>query len=70
MALTTAFLSVFQQRLEKDIESLRTEIKKPKKERNKDSLKRLVKDCKELKSIVYAMQEDTKKCPNCGYIKC
>lgn len=64
----TAFLPVFKQRLEWSISSLKEEIKKPKKERNKESLKRFLKEAKELKKLVKELDENASKCPNCGYI--
>lgn len=64
----TAFLPVFKQRLEWSISSLKEEIKKPKKERNKESLKRLLKEAKELKHLVKELDENATKCPNCGHI--
>lgn len=64
----TAFLPVFKQRLDWSIAGLKEEIKKPKKERNKESLKRLLKEAKELKHLVKELDENTTKCPNCGHI--
>jgi len=64
----TAFLPVFKQRLDWSITGLKEEIKKPKKERNKESLKRLLKEAKELKLLVKELDENTTKCPNCGHI--
>lgn len=64
----TAFLPVFKQRLDWSITGLKEEIKKPKKERNKESLKRLLKEAKELKHLVKELDENVTKCPNCGHI--
>lgn len=64
----TTFLPVFKQRLDWSITSLKEEIKKPKKERNKESLKRFLKEAKELKKIVKELDDNTSKCPNCGHI--
>ena len=64
----TTFLPVFKQRLDWSITSLKEEIKKPKKERNKESLKRFLKEAKELKKLVKELDENASKCPNCGHI--
>lgn len=64
----TAFLPVFKQRLDWSITGLKEEIKKPKKERNKESLKRLLKEAKELKHLVKELDENATKCPNCGHL--
>lgn len=68
MGKTTTFLPVWKQRLQQDIDSLKHEIKKPKKERNKSTLKRLLKDCKELRDIIKELEGEQKKCPKCGEI--
>jgi hypothetical protein len=50
--LNTGFLEVFEQKLKKLIKKIDTELKKPKKERDKYSLKNTVKEAKSLKNLV------------------
>lgn len=67
---TTAFLSVFEVKLEKLYDRIRDEYNKPKAERNKQSLKSLAHEAKKLKKLVVEMKEQTSvecKCPACGH---
>lgn len=64
---TTAYLPVFKTKLEKLRALIKDEISKPKKERSKDALKRLLQEAKELKKLVREMDKiETKRCPHCG----
>ena len=64
---TTAYLPVFKTKLEKLRSLIKGEISKPKKERSKKSLKRLLEEAKELKKLVREMDKvETKRCPHCG----
>ena len=66
----TAFLAVFEQKLNKLKSSIKDEIQKPKKERSKKKLKRFLQEAKELKLLIREMNPDNpfdyKKCPHCG----
>lgn len=59
----TAFASVFEQRLERIKKDLNKEMEKAKGDRQKDRLKKLVKEAKELRNTV---REIKPKCPHCG----
>lgn len=59
----TAFAGVFEQRLNVLKKDLKREMDKAKSDRSKERLKRLVKECKELRSVVRELKP---KCPHCG----
>ena len=64
---TTAYLPVFKTKLEKLRSLIKDEISKPKKERSKDALKRLLEEAKEIKNLVKEMDKhEVKRCPHCG----
>lgn len=66
---TTAFLSVFEDKLNKLYKKIKAEYEKPKAERNKTALKDMAKEAKRLKKLVVEMQEETAQectCPACG----
>jgi flagellar biosynthesis chaperone FliJ len=43
------------------------ELKKPKKDRKKQHLKRMLEECKELKHLILAIKdENAKRCPHCN----
>jgi len=65
--MITAFISVFEERLDKLKKSLKNELQLAKSERRKDVMKRLVKDAKSLqKTINGVKKENAKVCPHCG----
>ena len=65
--MITAFISVFEERLDKLKKSLRIELERAKSDRRKDVMKTLVKDAKKLqKTINEVKKEDAKICPHCG----
>ena len=65
--MITAFISVFEERLDKLKKSLRIELERAKSDRRKDVMKRLVKDAKSLqKTINEVKKENAKICPHCG----
>ena len=65
--MITAFISVFEERLDKLKKSLRIELERAKSERRKDVMKRLVKDAKSLqKTINEVKKENAQVCPHCG----
>jgi chemotaxis protein histidine kinase CheA len=67
--LNTGFLEIFEQKLKKLIKNIETELTKPKKERNKASLKNMVREAKSLKDLVKECrkQKGIGCCPNCGH---
>lgn len=64
------YLPVWEQQYQKIKNLILSEIEKPKKERKKEHLKRMLKECKELKKLIILIKGDTidksKKCPHCG----
>ena len=69
-ALITGFMTVFQGKLEKLIKKIEAEYEKPKKERNKEALKKLAREAKGLKKLVKQCREQegikSTCCPKCG----
>jgi uncharacterized ferredoxin-like protein len=71
--MITGFIEVFEDKLDKLKKTIKKELNKDKKEWNRDMLKRLLREAKDLKHIV----KDAKKskqskitCPNCGHECC
>lgn len=61
------YLTVFERKLEDLKKKIDREIKKPKKERSKESLKRFLDDARRLKKSIKSIKEDhAKYCPHCG----
>jgi len=54
----TAYLQIFEKKLNNKKERLRKELKKPKKARNKKLLKTLLRDIKQLKDCVKGQERD------------
>lgn len=67
------YLPVWEQQYDKILNLLKDEIKKPKKERKKENLKRFVSECKELKKLIRKIKGDNDEgktihiCPNCHH---
>ena len=59
----TAFAGVFEQRLDLIKRDLKKEMEKAKTDRQKDRLKKMVKEAKELRDLVRELKP---KCPHCG----
>ena len=59
----TAFSGVFEQRLNVLKRDLKRELEKAKSDRQKDKLKKLMKEAKELRNLVRELKP---KCPHCG----
>ena len=59
----TAFCGVFEQRLNMLRNDLKKELAKAKSDRQKDRLKTLVKECKEMRNLVRELKPS---CPHCG----
>lgn len=67
----TGFMSVFEQKLDKLIGKIKKEYEKPKKERDKESLKSLAQEAKHLRKLVRKCKEKEGIaiccCPKCGH---
>lgn len=62
------YLPVWEQQYEKIKSLVKGEIEKPKKERKKEQLKRMLRECKELKKLILEIRGETEgRCPNCGH---
>ena len=59
----TAFAEVFEQRLNLLKRDLKRELEKAKSDRQKDKLKKLMKEAKGLRDLVRQLKP---KCPHCG----
>ena len=59
----TAFAGVFEQRLNLIKKDLKKELEKAKSDRQKDRLRKLIKEAKELRDLVRELKP---KCPHCG----
>jgi len=59
----TAFVGVFEQRLNKLKDDLSKELSKAKSDRRKDRLKKLIRECKDMRELVKELKP---KCPHCG----
>ena len=65
--MITSFIPVFEERLQKLKNTLKSELQRAKSERRKDVMKRLVKYPKSLqKTIKDAKKHNAKTCPHCG----
>lgn len=63
------YLPVWELKFEKIKKIIKTEIDKPKKERKKLYLRKMLKECKELRVLIKAIKkEHNKKCVLCGGI--
>ncbi|NNF15479.1 MAG: hypothetical protein HKN70_01975 [Gammaproteobacteria bacterium] len=66
----TAFLGVFEQKLERHRAKLKAELKKPKEERRKKVLKESIAEAKKLRDMVREMRSEEAElvqCPNCQH---
>lgn len=61
----TAFVGVFEQKLQRMKNSLKEELKKAKSDRRKDWLKKELKEAKDLRDTLRNLNHD-KICPHCG----
>ena len=59
----TAFCGVFEQRLKLLKRDLGRELEKSKSDRQKDRLKKLIQECKQMRDLVKELKP---KCPHCG----
>lgn len=70
--LTEAFFGVFEQRAKLYRKSLKEELAKTKKERRKDQIKKMIKEIKELETMIKKAEADCVEtcqttCPKCGH---
>jgi len=64
---TTAFLGVFEQKLEKMKSRLKTELGKKRNERNKEWIRKEIHDAKKLRDLCKKMRKQQgSTCPHCG----
>jgi len=61
----TAYAGVFEQRLERLRKDLKKELEKAKGDRQKERLKSILKEAKELRNLVKDLKP---KCPHCGKV--
>lgn len=67
MTQIKSFLSVFEQKLERNKKTLKKELKKEKKQRNRDWIKRLIQENKQLQKTIHQLcDEHELSCPHCG----
>ena len=66
--MNTGFIPVFEEKLKKLIKKIEKEYELPKEKRNKDFMKRIAKEAKDLKKLIKQCQEEmgTACCPHCG----
>lgn len=65
--LLPTYLPVWEQQFQKLKKLIKEEIDKPKKDRKKQHLKRMLEECKELKYLIKSIKDEhDKKCPHCG----
>lgn len=63
------FLGIFESKLNVLKDSLKQEIHKPKKDRNKKTLKKMLREAKDLDRTIKSIRsENDKTCPHCGGI--
>ena len=61
----TAFVGVFEDKLQRLKGSIKNELERPVSQRRKDWLKRELKEAKELRNVLKEFS-DNKSCPHCG----
>ena len=65
--MITSYIPIFQQKVDKIKQSLKSELELAKSDRRKDVIKSQIKELKSLKkTIKKAVGEDENKCPHCG----
>ncbi|TFH09125.1 MAG: hypothetical protein E4H14_05005 [Candidatus Thorarchaeota archaeon] len=60
------FIGIFEVRLERMKKKIEGELSKPKKERSKHVLKRLIQEASGLKKTIKKFKKAARKCPHCG----
>lgn len=61
----TAFAGVFEQRLNLLKQDLKKELQRAKSDRQKERIKKLIRECKDMRDLVKELKP---KCPHCGGI--
>lgn len=65
----TGFIGIFEKKLESQKERIKAELDKPKKERNRHTLKVMLKETKQLQRRLREVKEHSaQRCPHCGEI--
>jgi len=59
----TAFVGVFEQRLNLLKKDLKNELSKAKSERSKERIKKMLTECKDMRNLIKELKP---KCPHCG----
>jgi hypothetical protein len=59
----TAFAGVFEQRLNLLKRDLKKELQRAKSDRQKERIKKLIRECKDMRDLVKELKP---KCPHCG----
>ena len=59
----TAFSGVFEQRLNLLKQDLKKELQRAKSDRQKERIKKLIRECKDMRDLVKELKP---KCPHCG----
>ena len=66
---TTAFLGVFEQKLEMQKHTLQKELSLAKSERRVSWMRAQIKNCKRLRELIKEMKKEASvRCPHCGEI--
>lgn len=66
----SAFVGVFEDKLERIRKKLKAELEKPKADRHKADLKRIIKEAKDLRNMVREIRQEHSlevKCPKCNH---
>lgn len=68
MAMNTGMIPVFEEKLKKLIKKIEKQYELPKAERDKDFMKRMAREAKDLRKMLKSCQEEMggQCCPHCG----
>lgn len=66
--MITAYIPVFQEKVDKMKKRLRSELEKTKSDREKNTIRSLIKTIKKLQKTIRAAKKDETRCPHCGEI--
>lgn len=64
MSDLSGYIPIFETKLQRMKDKLKLELSKSKKERSRQVIKELLRDCKKLKKL---LQGKRNKCPHCGH---
>lgn len=62
----SAYLPVFNEKLQRIKKVIKSELDKPKKDRSKNQLRKLLAEAKKLQNIVNQFGTKSSTCPHCG----